>query len=207
PAARTPLTAIRIAELAREAGLPDGVFQVVPGKGSVVGQRLVGHEHVRKIVFTGSTEVGQQIMAGCARQVKRLTLELGGKSANIVFADADLERAAAAAPQAVFDNAGQDSCARARIPGQRSGFHPFTHTPRPPPHPGAARPAGPPGWPGAPGRSLWPASPPACRRAGRSRPGAGRPGAPAPGSRPRCWRGCAGTPPPTPRRFSGRWLR
>src|SRR6266704_5525908 len=99
PAERTPLTAIRIGELAREAGLPDGVFQVLPGKGSVVGQRLVDHEAVRKIVFTGSTEVGRQIMAGCARQVKRLTLELGGKSANIVFADADLERAAAAAPQ------------------------------------------------------------------------------------------------------------
>src|SRR6516225_3099417 len=125
PAERTPLTAIRIGELAREAGLPDGVFQVLPGKGSVVGQRLVDHEHVRKIVFTGSTEVGQQIMAGCARQVKRLTLELGGKSANIVFADADLERAAATAPQAVFDNAGQDCCARSRILVQRSVFDQF----------------------------------------------------------------------------------
>ena len=125
PAERTPLTAIRIGELAREAGLPDGVFQVLPGKGSVVGQRLVDHEHVRKIVFTGSTEVGQQIMAGCARHVKRLTLELGGKSANIVFADADLERAAAAAPQAVFDNAGQDCCARSRILVQRSVFDRF----------------------------------------------------------------------------------
>jgi acyl-CoA reductase-like NAD-dependent aldehyde dehydrogenase len=101
------------------------VFQVLPGKGSVVGQRLVDHEHVRKIVFTGSTEVGQQIMAGCARHVKRLTLELGGKSANIVFADADLERAAAAAPQAVFDNAGQDCCARSRILVQRSVFDKF----------------------------------------------------------------------------------
>src|SRR5499425_3409843 len=115
PAERTPLTAIRIGELAREAGLPDGVFQVLPGKGSVVGQRLVDHEHVRKIVFTGSTEVGQQIMTGCARHVKRLTLELGGKSANIVFADSDIERAAATAPYAVFDNAGQDCCARSRI--------------------------------------------------------------------------------------------
>src|SRR5215469_5680067 len=115
PAERTPLTAIRIGELGREAGLPDGVFQVLPGKGSVVGQRLVDHEAVRKIVFTGSTEVGRQIMAGCARHVKRLTLELGGKSANIVFADADLDRAAATAPYAVFDNAGQDCCARSRI--------------------------------------------------------------------------------------------
>ncbi len=115
PAEMTPLTAIRIGELALAAGIPEGVFQVVPGKGSVVGQRLVDHPQVRKIVFTGSTEVGQRIMAGCARHVKRLTLELGGKSANIVFADADIERAAATAPYAVFDNAGQDCCARSRI--------------------------------------------------------------------------------------------
>ncbi len=115
PAEMTPLTAIRIGELALAAGLPEGVFQVLPGKGSVVGQRLVDHPLVRKIVFTGSTEVGQQIMTGCARHIKRLTLELGGKSANIIFADADLERAAATAPYAVFDNAGQDCCARSRI--------------------------------------------------------------------------------------------
>src|SRR5271170_2263004 len=120
PAEATPLTAIRIGELALEAGLPEGVFQVLAGKGSVVGQRLVDHPAVRKIVFTGSTEVGQQIMTGCARQVKRLTLELGGKSANIIFADADLERAAATAPYAVFDNAGQDCCSRSRILVQRS---------------------------------------------------------------------------------------
>src|SRR6266851_8734751 len=125
PAERTPLTAIRIGELALEAGLPEGVFQVLPGKGSVVGQRLVDHPAVRKIVFTGSTEVGRQIMAGCARQVKRLTLELGGKSANIVFADADIERAAATAPYAVFDNAGQDCCARSRILVQRSALEKF----------------------------------------------------------------------------------
>ena len=125
PAERTPLTAIRIGELALEAGLPEGVFQVVPGKGSVVGERLVGHPAVRKIVFTGSTEVGRQIMAGCARQVKRVTLELGGKSANIVFADADLERAAATAPYAVFDNAGQDCCARSRILVQAAAFDRF----------------------------------------------------------------------------------
>jgi len=115
PAEMTPLTAIRIGELALAAGLPEGVFQVLPGKGSVVGQRLVEHPLVRKIVFTGSTEVGQRIMTGCARHVKRLTLELGGKSANIVFADSDLEKAAATAPYAVFDNAGQDCCARSRI--------------------------------------------------------------------------------------------
>jgi acyl-CoA reductase-like NAD-dependent aldehyde dehydrogenase len=125
PAEATPLTAMRIGELARDAGLPEGVFQVLPGKGSVVGQRLVDHPAVRKIVFTGSTEVGQQIMAGCARQIKRLTLELGGKSANIVFADADLERAAATAPYAVFDNAGQDCCARSRILVQDRVFDRF----------------------------------------------------------------------------------
>jgi acyl-CoA reductase-like NAD-dependent aldehyde dehydrogenase len=125
PAEMTPLTAMRVGELALAAGLPEGVFQVLPGKGSVVGQRLVGHPAVRKIVFTGSTEVGRQIMAGCASSVKRLTLELGGKSANIVFADADIERAAATAPYAVFDNAGQDCCARSRILVQRSVFDKF----------------------------------------------------------------------------------
>jgi acyl-CoA reductase-like NAD-dependent aldehyde dehydrogenase len=115
PAELTPLTAVRIAELGLEAGLPQGVFQVVTGQGSVVGQRLVDHPDVRKIAFTGSSEVGRQVMADCARTVKRLTLELGGKSANIVFADADLDKAAATAPYAVFDNAGQDCCARSRI--------------------------------------------------------------------------------------------
>src|SRR4051794_37411112 len=103
PAELTPLTAVRLAELALEAGIPENVFQVLPGKGSVVGQRFVTHPAVRKVCFTGSTEVGKRIMAGCAEQVKRVTLELGGKSANIVFADADLEKAAAAAPYAVFD--------------------------------------------------------------------------------------------------------
>ncbi|MYW95609.1 aldehyde dehydrogenase [Amycolatopsis rubida] len=115
PAELTPLTALRLAELAREAGIPDDVFQVLPGKGSVVGQRFVTHPAVRKVVFTGSTEVGKQVMAGCAAQVKRVTLELGGKNANIVFADADLEKAAATAPYGVFDNAGQDCCARSLI--------------------------------------------------------------------------------------------
>jgi acyl-CoA reductase-like NAD-dependent aldehyde dehydrogenase len=125
PAELTPLTAIRLGELAREAGLPEDVFQVLPGKGSVVGQRFVDHPLVRKVVFTGSTEVGRQIMAGCAAGVKRVTLELGGKNANIVFADADLERAAATAPYGVFDNAGQDCCARSRILVQRTVFDRF----------------------------------------------------------------------------------
>ena len=119
PAEITPLTAIRLGELALEAGIPEGVFTVVPGKGSVVGQRFVDHPLVRKVVFTGSTEVGQRIMAGCAANVKAVTLELGGKSANVVFADADLEKAAATAPYGVFDNAGQDCCARSRILVQR----------------------------------------------------------------------------------------
>jgi len=125
PASLTPLTALRLGELALAAGLPEGVLQVVPGEGSVVGRRLVDHPDVGKIVFTGSTEVGQGIMAGCAAHVKRLTLELGGKSANIVFADSDLERAAASAPASVFDNAGQDCCARSRILVERSVYDEF----------------------------------------------------------------------------------
>ncbi len=125
PADLTPLTAIRIGELALEAGLPQDVFQVLPGRGSVVGWRFVTHPAVGKVCFTGSTEVGQRIMAGCAEQVKRVTLELGGKSANIVFADADIEAAAAAAPYAVFDNAGQDCCARSRILVQESAYEHF----------------------------------------------------------------------------------
>jgi len=125
PASLTPLTALRLGELALAAGLPERVLQVVPGEGSVVGRRLVDHPDVGKIVFTGSTEVGQGIMAGCAAHVKRLTLELGGKSANIVFADSDLERAAASAPASVFDNAGQDCCARSRILVERSVYDEF----------------------------------------------------------------------------------
>ncbi|HEY5184093.1 MAG TPA: aldehyde dehydrogenase family protein [Actinomycetes bacterium] len=125
PAELTPLTAIRLGELALEAGLPEGVLTVLPGKGSVVGERFVTHPAVRKVVFTGSTEVGKGVMRGCAEQVKRVTLELGGKSANIVFADADLERAAATAPYGVFDNAGQDCCARSRILVQRSAYDRF----------------------------------------------------------------------------------
>ena len=125
PAELTPLTAVRLGELAVEAGLPPDVFIVVPGKGSIVGERFVTHPAVRKVVFTGSTDVGKRVMAGAAQQVKRVTLELGGKSANVVFADADLEQAAAAAPYGVFDNAGQDCCARSRILVQRSVFDRF----------------------------------------------------------------------------------
>ncbi|MDT5110127.1 MAG: hypothetical protein QOE20_2017 [Mycobacterium sp.] len=125
PAEITPLTTMRLAELGRDAGLPDGLFQVLPGKGSVVGERFISHPDVRKIVFTGSTEVGIKVMAGAAAQVKRVTLELGGKSANIVFDDCDLEKAAATAPYGVFDNAGQDCCARSRILVQRNVYDKF----------------------------------------------------------------------------------
>ena len=126
PAELTPLSVLRLAELALEAGIPEGVLNVVPGKGSVVGQRLIEHPDVAKIGFTGSTEVGQQVMRGAAGTIKRVTLELGGKSANVVFADADLERAAAAAPYAVFDNAGQDCCARSRILVERAVYDRFS---------------------------------------------------------------------------------
>ncbi len=125
PAEWTPLTSLRLGELALEAGLPEGLFQVLAGRGSVVGERFVTNPAVRKLVFTGSTEVGKRIMAGAADQVKRVTLELGGKSANIVFADSDIEKAAATAPYSVFDNAGQDCCARSRLLVQRSVYDRF----------------------------------------------------------------------------------
>ena len=125
PAELTPLTALRLGELALDAGIPPGVFTVLAGSGRVVGERFVTHPDVRKVVFTGSTDVGRHVMAGCAAQVKRVTLELGGKSANIVYADADLERAAATAPMSVFDNAGQDCCARSRILVERSAYDRF----------------------------------------------------------------------------------
>lgn len=125
PAEVTPLTAMRLGELALEAGLPEGVLTVIPGTGSVVGERFVTHPLVRKVVFTGSTEVGVRVMAGCAPHIKPVTLELGGKSANIIFADADIDKAAATAPYGVFDNAGQDCCARSRILVQRSVFDRF----------------------------------------------------------------------------------
>ena len=125
PAELTPLTSIRLGELAVEAGLPPDLFQILPGRGTVVGERLITHPDVRKLVFTGSTQVGVRVMAGAAQQVKRVTLELGGKSANIIFDDCDLERAAATAPNGVFDNAGQDCCARSRILVQRNIFDRF----------------------------------------------------------------------------------
>jgi acyl-CoA reductase-like NAD-dependent aldehyde dehydrogenase len=125
PAELTPLSTMRLGELALEAGIPEGVLNVVVGKGSVVGQRLIEHPDVAKIGFTGSTEVGRLVMEGAAATIKRVTLELGGKSANVVFADADLEKAAAAAPYAVFDNAGQDCCARSRILVQANVYDRF----------------------------------------------------------------------------------
>jgi len=125
PAELTPLSALRLAELILDAGIPEGVVNVVVGPGRVVGQRLVEHPDVAKIGFTGSTEVGRGVMEGAAGTIKRVTLELGGKSANVVFADADLEQAAAAAPYAVFDNAGQDCCARSRILVERSAYDRF----------------------------------------------------------------------------------
>ncbi|MGI5467796.1 aldehyde dehydrogenase family protein [Streptomyces sp. CA-132043] len=125
PAETTPLTALRLAELGLAAGLPEGLFQVLPGAGPVAGSALVEHPGVAKVVFTGSTGVGKQIMARCADGVKRVTLELGGKSPNIVFADADVEKAAAAAPGSFLDNTGQDCCARSRILVQRSVYDRF----------------------------------------------------------------------------------
>jgi betaine-aldehyde dehydrogenase len=125
PAELTPLTALRFRELALEAGIPEGVVNVVVGPGSVVGERLIAHPDVAKIGFTGSTEVGRRVMEAAAKTVKRVTLELGGKSANVIFADADLEKAAASAPSAVFGNAGQDCCARSRILVERSVYDRF----------------------------------------------------------------------------------
>jgi acyl-CoA reductase-like NAD-dependent aldehyde dehydrogenase len=125
PAGLTPLTALAFAELASEAGIPPGVVNVLPGPGRLVGRRLVEHPKVAKVAFTGSTEVGREVMRGAAGTIKRVTLELGGKSANVVFADADLPAAAAAAPLAVFGNAGQDCCARSRILVERSAIEEF----------------------------------------------------------------------------------
>ncbi|MER7183734.1 aldehyde dehydrogenase family protein [Streptomyces hyaluromycini] len=125
PAETTPLTALRLAELALAAGLPEHLFQVLPGRGDIAGEALVRHPGVAKIVFTGSTRTGKRIMALCADQVKRVTLELGGKSPNLVFADADIEAAAAAAPMSFLDNSGQDCCARTRILVQRPVYDRF----------------------------------------------------------------------------------
>jgi betaine-aldehyde dehydrogenase len=125
PAELTPLTALELERIALEAGIPEGVLNVVAGPGRVCGSRLVEHPDVAKIAFTGSTEVGRSIAAGASQTIKRVTLELGGKSANVIFADADLQAAAAAAPPAVFGNAGQDCCARSRILVQRSAMDEF----------------------------------------------------------------------------------
>ncbi|HLN42548.1 MAG TPA: aldehyde dehydrogenase family protein, partial [Acidimicrobiales bacterium] len=125
PAELTPLTALRLAELALEAGIPEGVLQVVVGRGTTVGTALVEHPEVAKVAFTGSTEAGRDVMARASGTIKRVTLELGGKSANVVFADADLERAAAGAPLAVFGNAGQDCCARSRVLVEHKVFDRF----------------------------------------------------------------------------------
>jgi betaine-aldehyde dehydrogenase len=125
PAELTPLTAIEFERIALAAGIPEGVVNVVSGPGSVAGRRLVEHPDVAKVAFTGSTSVGRGIAAGAAETIKRVTLELGGKSANVVFADADLEAAAASAPAATFGNAGQDCCARSRILVETSCFDRF----------------------------------------------------------------------------------
>ncbi|MEA2132187.1 MAG: hypothetical protein QOC68_96, partial [Solirubrobacteraceae bacterium] len=125
PAELTPLTALEFERIALAAGIPEGVVNVVAGPGRTCGQRLVEHPDVAKVAFTGSTEVGRTIAAGAAQTIKRVTLELGGKSANVVFADADIQAAAAAAPGAVFGNAGQDCCARSRILVQRSALDAF----------------------------------------------------------------------------------
>ncbi len=125
PAELTPLTALELEKLAVGAGLPEGVLNVVVGPGRIVGERLVGHPDVAKVAFTGSTAVGRRIGQLAAQSIKRVTLELGGKSANVIFADADLEAAARAAPSAVFGNAGQDCCARSRILVERSAFDRF----------------------------------------------------------------------------------
>lgn len=125
PAEVTPLTALRLAELGLQAGLPQGILTVLPGRGSVVGETMLTHPKVRKIVFTGSTEVGKHVLETCAKTIKRTTLELGGKNANIVFDDADIEKAAYAAPGGVFDNSGQDCCSRSRLLVHRDVYDRF----------------------------------------------------------------------------------
>jgi betaine-aldehyde dehydrogenase len=125
PASLSPLTALVLGELAHAAGLPPGVLQVLPGAGSDVGNALVTHPLIRKVSFTGSTEVGRRIMELASRDLKRVSLELGGKSPNIVFADADWQRAADTSPMSVFANTGQDCCARSRMYLERAIFQPF----------------------------------------------------------------------------------
>jgi acyl-CoA reductase-like NAD-dependent aldehyde dehydrogenase len=125
PAEVTPLTALALAELATEAGLPAGVLQVVTGRGSEAGEALVTHPLVRKISFTGSTEVGRRVMGQAAAGIARVSLELGGKSANVVFADADLDACLPSSLWSVYDNAGQDCCARSRFLVERPVFDEF----------------------------------------------------------------------------------
>ncbi len=125
PAELTPLTAVELERIALDAGLPHGVLNVVVGPGRTVGERITQHPDVAKVAFTGSTAVGRRVQALAADTIKRVTLELGGKSANVIFADADLERAARAAPGAVFGNAGQDCCARSRILVESSALDRF----------------------------------------------------------------------------------
>jgi acyl-CoA reductase-like NAD-dependent aldehyde dehydrogenase len=125
PASISPLTALKLGELAHAAGLPAGILQVVSGSGSTIGDALVTHSLIRKVSFTGSTEIGRRIMELAARDLKRVSLELGGKSPNIVFADADWERAADSSPMSVFANTGQDCCARSRVFVERSIYEPF----------------------------------------------------------------------------------
>ncbi|HYI08589.1 MAG TPA: aldehyde dehydrogenase family protein [Thermoanaerobaculia bacterium] len=126
PAEQTPLTAMRLAELALEAGIPEGVFTVVTGAGSVVGEAIIRHPAVRKVAFTGSTEVGMNVMRAAADDIKRVSLELGGKSPNLIFEDCDFDRAVASAASSALGNAGQDCCARSRILVQRSIYDRFS---------------------------------------------------------------------------------
>ena len=126
PASLSPLTALALAEIAHGAGLPPGVLQVLPGAGDTVGEALLNQPLIRKVSFTGSTSVGQRIMELASRDIKRISLELGGKSPNIVFADADWQRAAETSPMSVFANTGQDCCARSRVFVERKVFEPFT---------------------------------------------------------------------------------
>ena len=125
PASLSPLTAILLGELAHKAGLPSGVLQVLSGSGGSIGEALITHPLIRKVSLTGSTEVGRRVMELAARDFKRISLELGGKSPNVIFSDADWQRAADTSPMSVFANTGQDCCARSRVFVERSIFEPF----------------------------------------------------------------------------------
>ena len=206
PAELTPLSALRIGELALEAGIPEGVLQILPGKGSVIGERFVAHPDVRKVCFTGSTEVGRSVMAGCAQQIKRVTLELGGKSANIVFADADLELAAARAPYGVFDNAGRTAApARASSSSAPSTTASWPCWSRPyRAWSWATRRRSRPKWARSFRRATWPRWRPSCPRARRWPCAEPAPTARATGSRRPSWRPSRPPTEPPPRRSSAR---